>query len=80
MRSILFVINLGFFVSITRAEATEEEYVLVLTTDNFQEAIDDHKFIMIEFYAPWCVHSEALAQECTKAAGLLKEKWVRNSL
>ena len=50
MCSLFFVINLGFFVSIARPETTEEEYVLVSTTDNFQEAIDDPKFIMIEFY------------------------------
>ena len=63
MCSSLFILILGFLVSIVRAEITNEEDVLVLTDDNFQEAIDDPKFIMIEFYTPWFVHSEALAPE-----------------
>lgn len=33
----------------------EEAGVLVLTTQNFDDALKDNKYIMVEFYAPWCV-------------------------
>lgn len=49
--AILFAILLA-----VSAEFTEEDNVLVLTTDTFQEALDQFKFILVEFYAPWCGH------------------------
>ncbi|XP_016375362.1 protein disulfide-isomerase-like [Sinocyclocheilus rhinocerous] len=53
-------------------EITEEKDVLVLHSVNFDRALSENKYLLVEFYAPWCGHCRNLEPIYAEVAGLLK--------
>ncbi|EYU22977.1 hypothetical protein ABFS82_03G097800 [Erythranthe guttata] len=59
-------------ISAAAAEESEtKEFVVTLDNSNFTEFVGKHKFVVVEFYAPWCGHCKKLAPEYEKAASIL---------
>ncbi|KAK8642860.1 hypothetical protein V6N13_012188 [Hibiscus sabdariffa] len=77
-RSVSFWFVLAVIVCSVTAISAEEssdskEFVLTLDHSNFTDTVSKQKFIVVEFYAPWCGHCRNLAPEYEKAATILSK-------
>jgi len=61
-----------FLLLLALAGTLATENVLHLTVENFDSAVQEHAFLVVEFFAPWCSHCKTLAPEWEKAATTLK--------
>jgi hypothetical protein len=39
--------------AVSAVDIETEDEVLVLTADNFKQAVNENDFMLVEFYAPW---------------------------
>lgn len=52
----------------------DEKDVVVLTDRNFSDFVESNKYVMVEFYAPWCTHCKGFKPEYALAAIELKSE------
>jgi len=72
---VLTLAILAVFVNSADVETSGD--VLVLTTSNFDEVVNNADLILVEFYAPWCGHCKKLEPEYATAATTLKKSNVQ---
>ncbi|CAI4059537.1 hypothetical protein SKDZ_04G7050 [Saccharomyces kudriavzevii ZP591] len=74
---ILAIVSFCLFASPSWAEnnarATPGSDLLVLTEKKFKSFIESHPLVLVEFFAPWCLHSQILRPHLEEAASILKE-------
>jgi protein disulfide-isomerase A1 len=63
--------NLLIIVAILAVVQTQ---VIDLDDSNFTSFVEQHPYVFVEFYAPWCGHCKALAPEYEKLGELAKGK------
>ena len=62
-----------FFFPCVLSDFLQEDGILVLSSNTFDLALSEYNHILVEFYAPWCGHCQALAPEFIKAAAKLRD-------
>ena len=72
-RNFLFFLFL-FFYSNCEEEFPIEKDVIVLTDSTFDKAIKKYEYLMVFFYAPWCIRCNKFHPEYEKAASILKSE------
>ena len=63
-----------FFLSSCEYQFPKEKDVIILTDSTFEKAINTYQYLMVFFYAPWCIRCNKFHPEYDEAASILKNE------
>ena len=72
VKYIYFLILLIF--SYCEIDFPKEKDVIILTDSTFDKAVNNFEYLMVFFYAPWCIRCNKFHPEYDKAASILKSE------
>lgn len=58
----------------TNQSKEEDNGIIILTDENFEETVNKYEFMLIEFYAPWCMHCQEFEPIYKQIAQKLKSQ------
>lgn len=56
--------------------AGEDDVEIVEKPEDLDDLVNSHKYVLLQFFAPWCTHCSALQPEFAKAATILRDEGV----
>eukprot|EP00746_Dinoflagellata_sp_MGD_P022451 gnl/MRDRNA2_/MRDRNA2_152545_c0_seq1.p1 gnl/MRDRNA2_/MRDRNA2_152545_c0~~gnl/MRDRNA2_/MRDRNA2_152545_c0_seq1.p1 ORF type:complete len:380 (-),score=93.64 gnl/MRDRNA2_/MRDRNA2_152545_c0_seq1:101-1240(-) len=66
--AVWLAVKVVFLVFVLAINCSGDESVRILSQDNFEEVVKQNKYVLVDFYAPWCGHCKALEPEFKLAA------------
>ena len=74
MKTILLIIFSILHLSFCEDEFPFDKDVIVLTDSTFDKAIQKYEYLMVYFYAPWCIRCNKFHPEYDEAASILRKE------
>ena len=74
MKTILLIIFSILHLIYCEDEFPFDKDVIVLTDSTFDKAIQKYEYLMVYFYAPWCIRCNKFHPEYDEAASILRKE------
>lgn len=75
-RALFYAATLALCATTLASDAKADGDVMLLTSKNVKAVLKENEYVFVKFYAPWCGHCQAMAEDFKSAATALKGKAV----
>ena len=74
MKAIILILLTLIIFNICNEEFPFDKDVIVLADSTFDKAIEQYEYLLVYFYAPWCIRCNKFHPEYEKAASVLRKE------